>query len=289
MLLDILRILAVALGAHLAVLLLRRAGRALASAGSASPVKVQTLTGFATSVGVFAVYFLATGFVLQELGVSLAAYLASASVLGLAVSFGSQGLVQDVITGLTLVLSDLLDVGDLVEIGGQTGVVESIGIRFTEIVTFTGAHVFIPNRTVTSVVNYRQGFVRVFLDVRLPPEPERARQAAERIAALARDAHEQFSGIFLAAPTILGERTTSLGTAYVRVKFRVWPGQGTIVETTLRQAAADAMKELVPGYADWMVSVHYRAEPDGTGKSLPTPGVLRRGRTQNRRADPASS
>ncbi len=62
---------------------------------------------------------------------SLKTYLASASIMGLAIGFGSQGLVQDVVTGVTLVFSDLIDVGEMVEISGQTGIVRSIGMRFT--------------------------------------------------------------------------------------------------------------------------------------------------------------
>ena len=76
-------------------------------------------------------YFGALGLVLQELGVSLTAYLASASVLGLAIGFGSQGVVQDVVTGLTVILSDLFQVGDMVEIADKPGIVQSISMRFT--------------------------------------------------------------------------------------------------------------------------------------------------------------
>src|SRR5690606_22150626 len=56
-------------------------------------------------------------------------YFASASVIALAIGFGSQGIVQDVVTGLTLIFSDLIDVGDMVEISGQSGVVRSISMR----------------------------------------------------------------------------------------------------------------------------------------------------------------
>lgn len=55
--------------------------------------------------------------------------------------------------GITLVFSDLLDIGDLVEIGGQTGCVESIGMRFIIIQNINKAKVYIPNRTVNNVVN----------------------------------------------------------------------------------------------------------------------------------------
>ena len=121
----LLLILGAAVGSHLVALLARWLSRRALRSRIGSEAKIGTMTGFATSSFIFAVYFGAVGFALHELGVSLATYLASASVIGLAVSFGSQGVVQDVITGLTVVFSDLLDVGDMVDIGcpmrGATG------------------------------------------------------------------------------------------------------------------------------------------------------------------------
>src|SRR5437667_10878842 len=71
----------------------------------------------------FLLYFFALVLVLDELGINLTAYLASASIVGLAISFGSQGLVQDVVIGLTLICSDTMDVGDMVEVTGAGAVI----------------------------------------------------------------------------------------------------------------------------------------------------------------------
>lgn len=78
-----------------------------------------TITTLVVSIMTFVVYFAAIGLILQELGVPLKAYFASASVIGLAVGFGLQGLVQDLIIGLTLIFSDVLTVGDMVDLSGQ--------------------------------------------------------------------------------------------------------------------------------------------------------------------------
>src|SRR5580700_1552261 len=75
--------------------------------------KFITLTRLIVSGVIFAIYFFSLGFVLQELGVNLSAYLASASVIGLAISFGSQGLIQDIVIGLTLIFWDAMEVGDM--------------------------------------------------------------------------------------------------------------------------------------------------------------------------------
>ena len=91
--LKILMILGIAGGAHLLVLLIRRLGKQImASSVSSSFSKVRTVTSLAVSVAVFAMYFVVVGLVLKEFGISLTAYFASATIIGLAVGFGSQGL-----------------------------------------------------------------------------------------------------------------------------------------------------------------------------------------------------
>ncbi len=139
----------IAMLAHLLVVLIRRfSSTLLHGAGDRRYRKLRSVGTLATSITMFVVYFLAFGLILREFGVSLTAYLASASVVGLAVGFCSQGVVQDVVTGLTFIFSDLADVGDLIEIPGQTGIVRSISMRFVELQNALGASVFIPNRTI---------------------------------------------------------------------------------------------------------------------------------------------
>ena len=159
---------AIAVAAHVVVALARQATLWFSTRGSRLRLRrLQSLATLLTSAIVFALYFLILGFILSEFGVSLTAYLASASVLGLAIGFGAQGLVQDVVTGLTLIFSDLIDVGDLVEVSGQTGVVRGITMRFVELENALGATVFVPNRTIANVVNYPRGYVRCYVDVTL--------------------------------------------------------------------------------------------------------------------------
>lgn len=270
-------IVGVALGAHLVVRSVQALGRRRLWARGASQSKLHTVTGFVSSVLVFTIYFAAAGFALNELGVSLTTYFASATVIGLAVSFGSQGVVQDVITGLTLVFSDLIDVGDMVDLGGQVGIVESVGMRFTVLVSFTGARVFVPNRSITNVINYPKGYIRAYLDARLPEDPATHAEAERRLAALAQASYEQYPGILLLPPTVEGRGVTRAGYTYLRIKFRIWPGQVTVLENAVKSSVKEALKGLDPQYADWMVTVYYRAEPQESArgdKRLPRPSAL---------------
>ena len=150
----------------------------------------------------FVIYFLAIGLVLEEFGVNLTAYLASASIVGLAISFGSQGLVQDVVIGLTLIFSDAMDVGDMVEIAGTVvvvGRVEEIGLRFTTLRNFYNQVVFIPNRTIANVSRFPHGGVYAYADIQIPAGADRDK-AVQTIGNVARGMWMQFGAIILSEP-----------------------------------------------------------------------------------------
>ena len=271
-LLRILLILAIAGGAHLLVRLVRRLGqRVMASSMSSSISKVRTVTSLSVSIAVFAMYFVALGLVLKEFGISLTAYFASATIIGLAVGFGSQGLVQDVVTGLTVVFSDLFDVGDMVEIAGQTGIVQKIGIRFTVLINFMGAEVFIPNRTIANVVKYERGYVRVLADITFPPDSAFAGRVEERVREIVESTREQFPGILMTPPSIEDRYQTSSGKEFLRVKFRIWPGQGGPLEAGFKREVVESLKTIDSTYSDWMVVLTYEVEKKPATVQQPVP------------------
>lgn len=222
--------------------------------------KVATIITIVVSALTFVIYFAALGFILDEMGISLTAYIASASVIGLAVGFGSQGLVQDVVIGLTLIFSDVLNVGEMVDISGQTGRVQKIGLRFTRLVNLLDQQVHIPNRNIAQINRYRNGYIRAYVDLQLPDDAE-ADRVLDTVTPLARGMHAQYSAVVLTEPEIMGVQTAEPGGwRYLRIKFRLWPGQGALIETSFRQRALAALKRLHEDYADWMITVTYRAE-----------------------------
>ncbi len=251
----------IAVLAHLLVLLLRRLSRTLLSTpGDRRFRKLRSVGTLATSIAMFVVYFLAVGLILREFGVSLTAYLASASVLGLAIGFGSQGVVQDVVTGLTFIFSDLVDVGDLVEISGQTGIVRSISMRFVELQNAMGASVFIPNRTINNVINYPRGYVRCIVDVTLRGDDEQKNAAESLALSLMGAAYQQFPGILMTEPSNEGRLELGSGKVIVRLKFRIWPNRGQPIETTYVQELTAALRLTDPDYQPWMIAVTYEVE-----------------------------
>lgn len=231
--------------------------------------KTRSLVSLGTSLFNFTLYFAAIGFILKEFGISLTAYLASASIIGLAVGFGSQGLVQDIVTGLTLIFSDLIDVGDMVEISGQTGLVKEIGVRFTKIVNHLKAEVNIPNRTISSVIKYPQGCVRYTLDITLNREEATSDSIIETVGPIITGAYEQFAGIFMEAPAVAGPHKTTGGKKYLRVVCRIWPNRGDVLEKNLKPEIVAALQGIDPDYADWMVALNYEIDSIKISASQP--------------------
>ncbi len=253
--------LAVVIGLHLMVVAVRRLSRKVMTMGMGTKLsKSKTIASLATSVIVFLLYFTAIGLILRALGISLKAYLASASILGLAIGFGSQGLVQDVVNGLTIVFSGLFNVADMVEISGQTGIVRNFGMRFTIIENALGARVYIPNRTITNVVLYPRGYIRSLADIILPGDPEAAAQVEEKVRAIVNSAAQQFSGIIVSPSSIEGRIKTASGKEFLRVKFRLWPGRAAPIETVFKQELVYALKALDTNYQEWMVTVNSEVE-----------------------------
>lgn len=254
-------VILLAIGAHLVAVAARwlflRAGQAV---GEARLSKVRTVVHLASGITVFAIYFFAIGLILAELGISITAYLATASVIGLAVGFGSQNIVQDVITGLTVILTDLVQIGDMVEITGQTGIVRSIGMRFTVLQNSMGAIVYIPNRTLASMISYPRGYVRCLVDVELIGTDAQNAEIEVLAGQMTQSVAEQFPAVLRAPIEVEERRQTASGKTFLRIKFRIWPGRGTIFETTFRQDLLARLKQIIPDYADFRVSVNYEVD-----------------------------
>jgi small-conductance mechanosensitive channel len=103
--------------------------------------------------------------VLSEIGVNIGPLLAGAGIVGVAIGFGSQKLVQDVITGMFLLLENTMQVGDVVKVGDQTGIVESLSVRTIRLRTEDGSVVVIPFSAVTTVVNMTRDYSRAVIAI----------------------------------------------------------------------------------------------------------------------------
>lgn len=133
--------------------------------GPALKARERTLLVLGRNALTVAIIVLATMFTLSEVGINIAPLLASAGVIGLAVGFGAQKLVQDIITGIFIQLEGAMDVGDVVEIAGRSGVVERLTIRSAALRDLHGAYHIIPFSSVDTVTNMMRGFSFAVLDM----------------------------------------------------------------------------------------------------------------------------
>ena len=143
--------------------------------------------------------------VLSEIGVNIAPLLAGAGVLGLAIGFGSQKLVQDIITGLFLLLENTMQVGDVVTLGGLTGTVENLSIRTIRLRSLDGSVHIVPFSAVTTVTNMTRDYAYAVLDISLHAnaDPDQIGELLQEIAGDMRNEHP-WRGMVLADLEVMG-------------------------------------------------------------------------------------
>jgi small-conductance mechanosensitive channel len=158
--------------------------------------------------------------VLSEIGVNIAPLLAGASIIGIAVGFGSQKLVQDLITGVFLLLENVMQVGDVVKVGDATGTVESLSVRTIRLRSEDGSIHVIPFSAVSTVTNMTRDFSRAVGQVVVTYEADydRAIAALKAVGAeLRADAH--WGTVTLDELEVYGlDRLDDLG---VVIRFRI--------------------------------------------------------------------
>jgi small conductance mechanosensitive channel len=222
--------------------------------------KLATIITILVSALTFTIYFVAVGMILREFKISLTAYFASATVIGLAVGFGLQGFVQDLVIGLTLIFSDALNIGEVVKLGDEIGRVDSIGLRFTAVINLHGQRILIPNRNITIISKFRGGCIRAYVDIQLPQGIDE-KEISRAIQAIAKGMYHQHTSIILAAPELFGIKAVMTGQwRYARIKFKLWPGQIKIIEETFKERVIELLRKSHPEYASWMITVSYKVE-----------------------------
>jgi len=131
-------------------------------------LRTRTLSGLVVSTLTVVIWTLTTVTVLSQVGVKIAPLLAGAGVVGLAVGFGAQQLVRDVISGFFVLVEDQYSVGDYVTAGGVTGVVESISLRLTRVRGEDGVLHHVRNGDLLVVSNFSRGYSVATVNVPVP-------------------------------------------------------------------------------------------------------------------------
>lgn len=226
------------------------------------PAKAQrarTLGPLMKNVIRWALAFLTTVVVLQEVGVDVKALLVSAGVLGLAVGLGAQTLIKDVITGFFILFEGLVGVGDVIEVGGHTGTVESIGLRVTTLRLLNGAQRIIPNGELTQFVNYNRGWGRAVVDVAIGYQTDlrRALGVLERVGA----EWAAETGRALEAPEVQGPVRFGETELVLRLMVKVDASQRLAAEIDLRRRIKDAFEHEGISFPQRVMYVQERTSP----------------------------
>ncbi|MFO7154080.1 MAG: mechanosensitive ion channel family protein [Caldicoprobacter oshimai] len=202
--------------------------------------KVNTLRALAHSILKYTVYFV-TGLTVLGQFVDTTSILATAGIGGLAIGFGAQSLVKDVISGFFILFEDQYAVGDFVTIGDTTGTVEEIGLRITKIRGFKGDLTIIPNGQVQKVVNYTRGNVLAVVDISVPYETD-IDKAIKLIEDVAKRYAQENKNI-VEQPQVLGVMDMGDSQITIRAVARTLPLKHWEVERELKKRIKEAFDE----------------------------------------------
>lgn len=183
--------------------------------------QTRTVAGILYSAGVALIVAGAVLMALPEFGFAVTPLEATAAVASLALGFGAQNLVKDVINGFFIVIEDQFVVGDVIQLNGETGRVEHVTLRRTVIRNPAGAIVTIPNSLVGQVANLNRDWSQAFIDVTIPSD-ELAGRAISTLEKIAGDFRNDpdWSAALVDGPRVLGIESLSLDGTVLRLQVR---------------------------------------------------------------------
>ena len=206
--------------------------------------QLRTLAQVINSVGVAVIVFLAGMQVLPLLGLDIKPLLASAGIAGLAIGFGAQTLVKDVLNGFFILIEDQYHLGDVVQIAGVKGTVEDMSLRRTALRDGDGSLHFIPNSEIKVVSNLTRDWTQISLHIAVDySEPSEKVIQVLREAAVDVRNDPRFADVIVAEPEVPGiERVSGHEVVYLMlVKTR--PGQHFAVSRELRRRIKECFEK----------------------------------------------
>lgn len=200
-----------------------------------------TLQSLSLNVLSYVLLFMFIVMVFQVFDYDATALLAGAGVVGLAIGFGAQGLVSDVVTGFFLLLEKQIDVEDYVTIADFEGIVEQVGLRTTQVRGFDGTLHFIPNREIKKVSNHSRGNMRALVDISIPHDKD-----LDRAIAVLQDACDKYRNedtSIVEGPNVIGVQALGSSDVVIRVIAKTENMQQWAVERNLRKLLKNTLDE----------------------------------------------
>jgi len=224
-------------------LAIKRAIRASAQAERGRQ-RTETLGSVLRSVAALVVYSIAGFMALSEFDVNLGPLIASAGIIGIAFGFGAQSLVKDFLSGIFMLIEDQYGVGDIVDVGDTTGVVEEVKLRVTKIRDVRGTLWHVPNGEIRRVANMSQEWARSVLDIEVAYDTD-ITHAMTVIKRVAVELWEEAlpNATVLEEPEIWGVERFGPDAIAIRLVLKVEPSEQWSTGREIRRRLKDAFDE----------------------------------------------
>ncbi|WP_174734657.1 mechanosensitive ion channel family protein [Mesobacillus harenae] len=235
---GLLKIIAILIISGLLIRVGRMAIRNFFKVRSKSPLRITerretTMAKLLENVLTYVVYFIAIIMILSALTINVQAMLAGAGIVGLAVGFGAQNLVRDVITGFFIIFEDQFSVGDYVRIGQFEGTVDEIGLRTTKIKSFTGELHILPNGSIIEVTNFSLHNSVAILDIGIAYEGDinYAEKVLSELLEMMPEKYEELASV----PELLGVQNFGASEVVLRIVAETVPMKHWYIGRMLRK------------------------------------------------------
>lgn len=193
----------------------------------------ETLSKLLDNILAYVIYFIAFMMILSVLTIDVKALLAGAGIVGLAIGFGAQSLVKDVLSGFFIIFEDQFSVGDHIRVGQFEGDVEAIGLRTTKIKSWTGELHILPNGTITQVTNFSLNNSVAVVDVGIAYE-EDIEKAEQVIGELLEKLPEQYEEL-VKVPELLGVQNLGPSEIVLRIVAETLPMKHFYIARMIRK------------------------------------------------------
>ncbi|QZN87437.1 mechanosensitive ion channel family protein [Cellulomonas sp. C5510] len=229
--------------------------------------RARTIGSVLRSTAAIVIGSIAVLLVLDQLGVNIAPFIASAGIVGVAFGFGAQSLVKDFLSGMFMLLEDQYGVGDVVDAGPAQGTVEAVGLRVTKIRDADGTLWYVPNGSMLRVGNKTQGWANAVVEVKVDYFADLDLVRDLLVGAAARLAADPEIGDALeGAATVTTAEDLTFDAVTVRIAQRTAPSRQWAVARALRTAVRDALEDAdVPlaGQRDLLAAHRERVQAQG--------------------------
>lgn len=197
--------------------------------------KKETVFAISDSVIKYVVLFITLCSILTTFDVDISSLIAFASVSSVAIGFGAQSVIQDIITGMFILFEDQLGVGDVITIESLTGIVESIGLRSTRLRSLDGDVHIIPNGSIKIVTNKSKDFNRGLIDIGVDYSENVDRVIRVLEGELKRIFEQKLVDGIIEEPKVLGVEELAESSVIIRILVDTEVGQNWNVERELRR------------------------------------------------------